>query len=59
MTIEKNETDSIILATGGYDHTIKLWQTHTGICQRTMQHAESVNGNNFSKYWFIFLFYSK
>lgn len=37
-----NESDQIILATGGYDHTIKIWQTHTGICQRTMQHAESV-----------------
>lgn len=38
-----NENDQIILATGGYDHTIKIWQTHTGICQRTMQHAESVS----------------
>ncbi|KAK4875684.1 hypothetical protein RN001_012106 [Aquatica leii] len=36
-----SENDQIILATGGYDHTIKIWQTHTGICQRTMQHAES------------------
>ncbi|CAG9828910.1 unnamed protein product [Diabrotica balteata] len=41
MTIETLENDNIILATGGYDHTIKLWQTHTGICTRTLQHAES------------------
>ncbi|CAH1155873.1 unnamed protein product [Phaedon cochleariae] len=45
MMTENSENDQIILATGGYDHTIKLWQTHTGICSRTMQHAESqVNG---------------
>ncbi|KAJ8964957.1 hypothetical protein NQ314_004512 [Rhamnusium bicolor] len=41
MTIDNLENDQIIFATGGYDHTIKLWQTHTGICNRTMQHAES------------------
>ncbi|XP_059485892.1 target of rapamycin complex subunit lst8 [Neocloeon triangulifer] len=33
--------ESVILATGGYDHTIKLWQAHTGNCQRTLQHTES------------------
>ncbi|XP_050298730.1 target of rapamycin complex subunit lst8 isoform X2 [Anthonomus grandis grandis] len=41
MVTEALENDQIILATGGYDHTIKLWQTPTGICHRTMQHAES------------------
>nr|CAI5845581.1 unnamed protein product [Callosobruchus analis] len=41
MTIDNLDNDQIILATGGYDHTIKLWQTHTGICNRTMQHADS------------------
>ncbi|XP_018325272.1 target of rapamycin complex subunit lst8 [Agrilus planipennis] len=42
MVLNSNSDNSqIILATGGYDHTIKIWQTHTGICQRTMQHAES------------------
>ncbi|KAK7573855.1 hypothetical protein V9T40_011046 [Parthenolecanium corni] len=30
-----------ILATGGYDHTIKLWQAHTGICYWTAQHPDS------------------
>ncbi|XP_063239155.1 target of rapamycin complex subunit lst8 isoform X1 [Bacillus rossius redtenbacheri] len=33
-------SDQVILATGGYDHTIKLWQAHTGVCQRTMQHTD-------------------
>ncbi|KAL1453137.1 hypothetical protein WDU94_007308 [Cyamophila willieti] len=32
--------DSVILATGGYDHTIKLWQAASGTCTRTMQHAD-------------------
>ncbi|XP_058810141.1 target of rapamycin complex subunit lst8 [Phymastichus coffea] len=31
----------VILATGSYDHTIKIWQAHTGICQRNLQHADS------------------
>lgn len=43
MTVDHLENDQVILATGGYDHTIKLWQTHTGICSRTMQHADSVS----------------
>lgn len=48
MTVDNLENEQIILATGGYDHTIKLWQTHTGLCNRTMQHAESVSFNNYS-----------
>ncbi|XP_045472971.1 target of rapamycin complex subunit lst8 [Harmonia axyridis] len=35
------ENDSLILASGGYDHTIKFWETDTGFCKRTVQHAES------------------
>ncbi|XP_030019732.1 target of rapamycin complex subunit lst8 isoform X1 [Manduca sexta] len=35
----------VVLVTGGYDHTIKLWQAHSGVCLRTMQHPDSqVNG---------------
>ncbi|KAJ8682715.1 hypothetical protein QAD02_018507 [Eretmocerus hayati] len=34
-------SEQVILATGGYDHTIKIWQAHTGICQRTLQHTDS------------------
>lgn len=32
----------IILATGGYDHTIKLWRPETKDCIKSMQHADSV-----------------
>ncbi|XP_033630414.1 target of rapamycin complex subunit lst8-like [Asterias rubens] len=31
----------VILATAGYDHTIRFWQAHTGICHRTVQHQDS------------------
>lgn len=31
-----------ILATGGYDHTVKLWQAHSSVCYWTGQHADSV-----------------
>jgi len=34
-------TDEIILATAGYDHTIKFWAAHTGVCTRTHQHPDS------------------
>jgi len=37
----ENNGDQLILATGGYDHTIKLWQAHTGHCIRTLQHEDS------------------
>jgi hypothetical protein len=34
-----------LLATGGYDHTIRLWSPDTGACHRTLQHSDSqVNG---------------
>ncbi len=32
---------SVILATAGYDHTVRFWQAPTGVCQRTLQHADS------------------
>ena len=34
-------TDNVILATAGYDHTIKFWSAHTGVCTRTLQHPDS------------------
>lgn len=43
MTIETGNTDQVILATGGYDHSIKIWQAHTGVCQGTIQHPVSVS----------------
>jgi G protein beta subunit-like protein len=32
---------SHILATGGYDHQIRLWEVSSGFCYRTLQHADS------------------
>ncbi|XP_011503829.1 PREDICTED: target of rapamycin complex subunit lst8 [Ceratosolen solmsi marchali] len=34
-------TDRVVFVTGGYDHTIKIWEAHTGNCQRTLQHSDS------------------
>jgi hypothetical protein len=39
----QGNSDQVILVTGGYDHTIKMWQAHTGVCQRTAQHTDSVS----------------
>lgn len=33
--------DQVILATGGYDHTIRFWQAHSGVCLRTVLHPDS------------------
>jgi len=38
----ETETNDVILATGGYDHTIRFWSAHNGICQRIVQHPDSV-----------------
>jgi len=32
---------AVILATAGYDHTIRLWEAPSGICCRTIQYADS------------------
>ena len=39
--------DQVLLATAGYDHTIRFWQAHSGICLRTVQHPDSVSSNYF------------
>lgn len=33
---------SNILATAGYDHTIRLWEVSSGYCYRTLQYQDSV-----------------
>lgn len=38
---EDDAVEEVILATAGYDHTIKFWQAHTGQCVRTLQHTDS------------------
>ncbi len=32
---------SVVLATAGYDHTIKFWEATSGICYRTLQYQDS------------------
>jgi hypothetical protein len=39
-----------VLATAGYDHTIKLWQIHTALCVKTFQHPDSVRGSKIRRY---------
>lgn len=34
---------NMLLATGGYDHCIKFWYPHDGVCYRTVQHPDSVS----------------
>lgn len=31
-----------VLATAGYDHTVKLWNISTALCVKTFQHPDSV-----------------
>lgn len=35
------DEDSIIFATASYDHTIRLWQAHSGLLKRVLQHTDS------------------
>lgn len=49
--------NQLLLATGGYDHTIKLWQAHTGNCIRTLHFVEtSVSRKKQKKKNFVSLF---
>lgn len=34
---------AVVLASGGYDHTIRFWDVVMGSCIGTLQHNESVN----------------
>ena len=34
-------SSSVILASAGYDHTIRFWEATTGICYRTLQYNDS------------------
>lgn len=33
--------NDLILATGGYDHSIKFWDVNSGICRRTISMPDS------------------
>lgn len=41
--VDNTLTEKVLLATGGYDHTIKLWHANTGVCNRSLTHLESVS----------------
>ena len=41
MGAQQVPVDQVILATGGYDHSIRFWAAYNGQCQRTLQHQES------------------
>lgn len=41
MSETDGSNEQVILATAGYDHAIKFWQAHSGICHRTVQHPDS------------------
>lgn len=45
-----HNNQNIILATGGYDHTIKLWKAETKDCIKSMQHPDSVSTHRNSKF---------
>jgi target of rapamycin complex subunit LST8 len=32
----------VVLATAGYDHTIRFWEAASGTCNRTVKYADSV-----------------
>ena len=34
-----------VLLSGGYDHTIRFWEVHSGLSFKTMQYPDSVKKN--------------
>jgi G protein beta subunit-like protein len=32
---------SVVLCTGGYDHSIRFWEAPTGLCHRTVAYTDS------------------
>uniref|UniRef100_A0A673ALT0 G protein beta subunit-like n=1 Tax=Sphaeramia orbicularis TaxID=375764 RepID=A0A673ALT0_9TELE len=45
MDVKQDTVEShvVILVTAGYDHTVKFWQVHAGMCGRTVHHQESAS----------------
>jgi G protein beta subunit-like protein len=41
-TGQSNPLD-VILATGGYDNTIRFWEAWSGICVKSINHPQSVS----------------
>ncbi|ORX56688.1 WD40 repeat-like protein [Piromyces finnis] len=38
---QQSASTEVVLATAGYDHTIRFWEALSGICLRTVQHPDS------------------
>lgn len=45
MSGRDDSGEQVILATAGYDHAIRFWQAHNGVCHRTVQHGDSQVNN--------------
>lgn len=41
MSAPSSRTPSVVLATGGYDHTVRIWEATSGICYRSVQAGDS------------------
>ncbi|XP_046856671.1 target of rapamycin complex subunit lst8-like [Xenia sp. Carnegie-2017] len=41
MGNEEYGNEKVILATAGYDHSIRFWQAHNGVSHRTVPHSDS------------------
>lgn len=64
-----NHKNQVILASAGYDHSIRFWDVDKGYCDRIIQNSDNMHvscllftfvkmQNNFSPF-FLFLFHSK
>jgi WD40 repeat protein len=43
MSGRDDNGEQVILATAGYDHSIRFWQAHNGVCHRTVPHTDSIS----------------
>ncbi|EPX72225.1 WD repeat protein Pop3 [Schizosaccharomyces octosporus yFS286] len=41
MSVQYPPQHSVLLVSSGYDHTIRFWEALSGICSRTIQHADT------------------
>ncbi|ORX58938.1 WD40 repeat-like protein [Hesseltinella vesiculosa] len=46
----QNDSHSVILVTASYDNTVRFWEALSGICSRTIQHADSVSNHSVRLY---------
>lgn len=37
----------VVLATAGYDHTIRFWEAASGTCNRTVKYPDSVGHSTY------------